>query len=96
MTSAGKEGVWRGELKAAQEAYKQVAAVEERQKHRIAARDVALDACMRALPEAKALILRLEMSEELMKASKNKLDPITGVISLINRAIREIETARDS
>ena len=96
MPSAGKEGVERETLAAAQKAYRQLAAKEERQKNRIVARDIALDKCMRALPEAKALILRLEMSEELKKASKGKADPVAATVSLINRGIRGIHTARES
>ena len=96
MPSGGKEGKWRAELAREQKAYRAIAAKEERQKNRISKRDVAMDAAMRALPEAKALILRMELSGELAEASKGKLDPVTGVVSLINRAVREIKSARDS
>ena len=96
MLSGGKEGKWRAELAREQKAYRAIAAKEERQKNRISKRDVAMDAAMRALPEAKALILRMELSGELAEASKGKLDPVTGVVSLINRAVREIKSARDS
>ena len=96
MPSGGKEGKWREELAREQKAYRAIAAKEERQKNRISKRDVAMDAAMRALPEAKALILRMELSGELAEASKGKLNPVTGVVSLINRAVREIKSARDS
>ena len=96
MTSGGKEGKWREELAKEQKAHRAIAAKEERQRNRISKRDVAMDAAMRALPEAKALILRMELSGELAEASKGKLDPVTGVVSLINRAVREIKSARDS
>ena len=96
MPSGGKEGKWRAELAKEQKAYRAIAAKEERQKNRISKRDVAMDAAMRALSEAKALILRMELSGELAEASKGKLDPVTGVVSLINRAVREIKSARDS
>ena len=96
MPSGGKEGKWRAELAREQKAYRAIAAKEERQRNKISKRDVAMDAAMRALPEAKALILRMELSGELAEASKGKLDPVTGVVSLINRAVREIKSARDS
>ena len=96
MPSGGKEGKWRAELAREQKAYRAIAAKEERQRNRISKRDMAMDAAMRALEEAKALILRMELSGELAEASKGKLDPVTGVVSLINRAVREIKSARDS
>ena len=96
MPSGGKEGKWRAELAREQKAYRAIAAKEERQRNRISKRDIAMDASTRALTEAKALILRMELSGELAEASKGKLDPVSGVVSLINRAIREIKSARDS
>ena len=90
MPSAGKEGVWKAEMAAARKAYKQAVAQEERMKRRIAARDVAMEKSLRALLEAKMRLTRNEKHE------KGRMDPIAATVSLINRAIREIETARDS
>ena len=90
--SGGKEAKWRAELDAAQKAYRQQAAKEERQKNRIAARDIALDKCMRALQENKIYIGKAEP----LKAAKGHMDPKSATISLTNSAIREIEKARDS
>jgi hypothetical protein len=90
MGSAGKEGVWRAELTAAQKAYKQIVAKEERMKRRIAARDIAMEKSMRALLEAK---MRLTRKEE---HKKGRMDPIAATVSLINKAMREIKEARDS
>ncbi len=90
--SGGKEGVWRGELEAAREAYRQVTAREERMKRRMAARDVAMDKCMRALTEAKIYIGKMPAASK----KDGHMDPKTATVSLINRAIRGIKEARDS
>ncbi len=92
MPSAGKEGVERETLAAAQKAYQQLVAKEERQKRRISARDIAMDAAMRALPEAKSYILSTPPKEK----KEGMADPQNATVSLINRAIREIIKARDS
>ncbi len=91
MTSGGKEGIERAKLTTAQAAYQAIAAKEERLKGRIAARDIALNASMRALIEAK---MRLTRNEDPPK--KGMVDPIATTVSLINRAMREIKKARDS
>ena len=91
MGSAGKEGIWKAELEAAREAYKQITAKEERQKRRMAARDIAMNKSMRALLEAKMRLTRRDFEKK-----EGRMDPIAATVSLINRAIREIESARDS
>lgn len=96
MSSAGKEGKWREELATAQRAYRQIAAKEERTRNRISGLEMGLDAAQRALLEAKILLPRMQLSGELQAASQGKSDPRTGLISLINRAIRAIEKARNS
>ena len=93
MASAGKEGIWKAELEAAREAYKQITAKEERMKRRLAARDLAMKKSLRALLEAK---MRLTRSEDPEWKKKGRMDPIAATVSLINRAIREIDVARDS
>ena len=89
--SGGKEAIWKSEMAAAQKAYKQQAAAEERQKNRIAARDIALDRCMRALQEAKVYVLKHPAKKE-----KGKMDATAATVSIVNSAIREIQKARDS
>ena len=92
MPSGGKEAIWRAEMAAAQRAYKQQAAVEERAKRRIVARDIALDKCMRALQETKVYMMKMPpLSKE-----DGHMDPRSATVSLINSAIREIQKARDS
>lgn len=92
MTSGGKEGKRREELSAAQKAYRALAAKEERQRTRISKRDIAMDASMRALVEAKAYILRMPPQNK----PDGMMDPQSATVSLINRGIREIKKARDS
>ena len=92
MPSGGKEGKWREELRAAQKAYRGIAAKEERQKNRISARDIALDKSMRALAEAKRYVI----STGPQKKPDGMMDPQSATVSLINRAISEIKKARDS
>ena len=92
MPSGGKEGIWRAELTAAQEAYKQIVAKEERDKRRIATRNVAMDAAMRGLQEAKIYILSLPAKEK----PKGMMEPQSATVSLINRGMRAITEARDS
>jgi hypothetical protein len=92
MPSAGKQGVERETLAAAQKAYRQLAAKEERQKRRIAECHIAMNAAMRAFPEAKAYILSTPPKEK----QKGMADPQNATVSLINRAVRAIMKARDS
>jgi hypothetical protein len=92
MPSAGKQGVERETLAAAQKAYRQLAAKEERQKRRIAERDIAMNAAMRALQEAKSYILSTPPKEK----KEGMVDPQNATVSLINRAVRAIMKARDS
>ena len=88
MPSAG----WKGELAAAQKAYRGIAAKEERQKNRISARDIALNKSMRALTEAKIYMLKMPPQAK----EDGHMDPQSATVSLINRAIDEIKKARDS
>lgn len=94
--SGGKEAIWRAEMAASKRAYKQQAAVEERIKRRIVALNIALDKSMRAHQEAKVYISRYGPSEEEKRNNKGKMDPQGATMSLQNRAIREIQKARDS
>ena len=92
MPSGGKEAIWRAEMAAAQRAYKQQAAAEERAKRRLAARDIAMDASMRGLLEAKRYITSMPPLDK----EDGHMDPQSATVSLVNRAIREIKKARDS
>lgn len=96
MTSGGKEAVIRAEMAAAQKAYRQQAAAEDRLKRRLAARDIALDACQRALLEYQELVPRMKLSDELAKASEGRADPRDQLKSLGKRALLEIKKAREA
>lgn len=92
MTSAGKEGVWKAEQAAAQKAYRALSAKEERMKNKIAHGEVAMNASMRALTEAKVYIGKMPKQEK----PDGHMDPQSATVSLINRALREIQKARNS
>ncbi len=92
MASGGKEAIWRAEMAAAQNAYKQQAAVEERAKRRIVALNIGLDASMRGLLEAKNYIMKMPPLDK----EDGHMDPQAATVSLVNRGIREIKKARDS
>ena len=92
MPSGGKEAIWRAEMAAAQRAYKQQAAKEERQKKRLAMCYIAMDASMRALTEGKIYMSKMPP----VPKADGHMDPQAATISLQNRAIREIKKARDS
>ena len=92
MPSGGKEGKWRAELAAAQKAYRQLVAIEERTKKRLAGHEVAHAASTRALIEAKAYILSMPPQEK----PKGMMDPQSATVSLINRATSAIKKATDN
>ena len=92
MADGGKEGKRREELRLAQRAYKQQVAKEERMKRRIAEAEVAHNASMRALTEAKIYIGKMPP----LGKEKGHMDPQSATVSLINRATRAIKKARDS
>ena len=91
MPSGGKEAIWRAEMAAAQKAYKQQAAKEERYKKRLAECYIAMDASMRALTEGKIYIMKMPpLSKE-----DGHMDPQAATVSIFNRAVRAIKKARD-